>query len=74
MLGKQMVTDSGRGEAVEMTALPLAVGLERETRVELATLCLGSRYSTTERFPLIRRRSAKLPLPQQEVASMEGEV
>ena len=49
MLGKQMVTDSGRGEAVEMTALPLDVGLERETRVELATpaalragFCLGS--------------------------------
>ena len=42
MLGKQMVTDSGRREAVEMTALPLDVGLERETRVELATLCLGS--------------------------------
>ena len=37
MLGKQMVTDSGRGEAVEMTAVPLDVGLERETRVELAT-------------------------------------
>ena len=36
--------------------------LERETRVELATLCLGSRCSTTELLPLApmiaRRRGA----------------
>ena len=30
----------------------LQIGLERETRLELATLCLGSRCSTTELLPL----------------------
>ena len=42
VLRKQVVKNQGRGETAEMTALLLGVGLERETRVELATLCLGS--------------------------------
>ena len=41
----QPVTDSGRGEAATWRPLPSHVGLERETRLELATLCLGSRCS-----------------------------
>ena len=49
LLRRQMVTDSGGGEAAEWRPLPLELRLERETRVELATpaarrgvLCLGS--------------------------------
>ena len=49
VLRKQVVKNQGRGETAEMTALHLGVGLERETRVELATLCLGSTGLTLDR-------------------------
>ena len=42
MCVKQMVTDLAEERLPKRRSLPLEVGLERETRVELATLCLGS--------------------------------
>ena len=59
MCVKQMVTDLAEERLPKRRSLPLEVGLERETRVELATpaalravLCLGSRCSATELLPL----------------------
>ena len=40
-----MVDGTGRREGSYYHCM---LGLERETRLELATLCLGSRCSTTE--------------------------
>ena len=41
-----------RGEIIMLTHV--GKEMERETRLELATLCLGSRCSTTELLPLER--------------------
>ena len=55
LLSYQMVTDQGRGESLRIRSYYHYMWeLERETRVELATLCLGSRCSTTELLPLAR--------------------
>ena len=35
--------------------------MERETRIELATLCLGSKCSTTELLPLLYMRISGAP-------------